>query len=139
MVILDTNHFSELERNGSAGQRLTARIHEKEAAVFITVVTSEEVLAGWLAKVRRQQSAAAQVEAYDDFIRGLESLHRANTLPWSMDASNIFDELRRRGVRIGTLDLRIASIALNYDALVLTRNLVDFQRVPGLRVDNWLD
>src|SRR5260370_400572 len=98
MVILDTNHFSELERKGSAGQRLATRIREKEAALFITVVTSEEVLAGWLAKVRWRQSAAAQVEAYDDFMRGLESLHRANILPWSMDASNIFDGLRRRGL-----------------------------------------
>ena len=69
----------------------------------------------------------------------LESIGGATVLPWSMDASNIFDDFRSRGVRIGTLDLRIASIALNYDALVLTRNLVDFQRVPGLRVENWLD
>lgn len=139
MVILDTNHFSEFERGGPASQRLIARIREREAAVFVAVVTAEEVLSGWLAKVRRQQSAEAQLRAYDDFMRGLEALHRATILPWSMEASQLFDDLRRRGVRIGTLDLRIASIALNYDALLLTRNLVDFERVPGLQVENWLD
>ncbi len=37
------------------------------------------------------------------------------------------------------MDLRIASIALEFDATVLTRNFADFKRIPGLRVENWLD
>ncbi len=40
-------------------------------------------------------------------------------------------------VRIGTMDLRIASIALARGFTVLTRNLVDFERVPGLAVEDW--
>jgi tRNA(fMet)-specific endonuclease VapC len=51
----------------------------------------------------------------------------------------VLASLKARHVRIGTMDLRIASIALSLDAIVLTRNLVDFERVPGLRVENWLD
>jgi tRNA(fMet)-specific endonuclease VapC len=47
--------------------------------------------------------------------------------------------LRRKGIRIGTMDLRIASITLAHDATLLTRNSVDFARVPGLRFENWLD
>ena len=35
------------------------------------------------------------------------------------------------------MDLKIAAIALAYDAIVLTRNLKDFSRVPGLRVEDW--
>ena len=42
-------------------------------------------------------------------------------------------------MRIGTQDLRIASVALSIDAVVLSRNLRDFRQVPGLRVENWLD
>lgn len=37
------------------------------------------------------------------------------------------------------MDLKIACIALEYDAVVLTRNSVDFAKVPGLRIENWLD
>ena len=36
------------------------------------------------------------------------------------------------------IDLKIAAICLVHDALLLTRNLVDFEKVPGLRVENWL-
>ena len=34
---------------------------------------------------------------------------------------------------------KIASICLVHDGLLLTRNLSDFEKVPGLRVENWLD
>ena len=37
------------------------------------------------------------------------------------------------------MDLKIAAIAVSHDALLLSRNLVHFQKVPGLRVENWLD
>jgi predicted nucleic acid-binding protein len=37
------------------------------------------------------------------------------------------------------MDLKIACIALGHGALVLSANLQDFQQVPGLRVENWLD
>jgi tRNA(fMet)-specific endonuclease VapC len=47
--------------------------------------------------------------------------------------------MRRQGVRIATMDLKIACIALEHDALLLTRNTKDFSRVPGLRFADWLD
>lgn len=48
-----------------------------------------------------------------------------------------FERLKRSRIRIGTMDLKIAAIALAHDATVLTRNLKDFSRVPGLRVEDW--
>jgi tRNA(fMet)-specific endonuclease VapC len=42
-------------------------------------------------------------------------------------------------MRIGAMDLKIACIALVHGALVLSANLQDFQKVPGLRVENWMD
>jgi tRNA(fMet)-specific endonuclease VapC len=41
--------------------------------------------------------------------------------------------------QVGTQDLKIACICLAHDATLLTRNLADFEPVPGLRVENWLD
>ena len=43
-------------------------------------------------------------------------------------------ELRRQRQPIGEGDLLIAATALTYDADLVTRNLKDFTRVPGLRL-----
>jgi tRNA(fMet)-specific endonuclease VapC len=51
----------------------------------------------------------------------------------------LFLKLRRQGVRIGSLDLKIACIALTRDVTLLTRNTSHFAQVPGLRFENWLD
>jgi len=50
-----------------------------------------------------------------------------------------FNRLRAQGVRVGTQDMKIASIALAHGVLLLTRNSLHFAKVPGLRFENWLD
>jgi tRNA(fMet)-specific endonuclease VapC len=57
---------------------------------------------------------------------------------WTIPAADRFDALRASRIRIGTKDLRIAAIALEHDALLLSANLVDFEQVPGLRIEDWL-
>ena len=48
-----------------------------------------------------------------------------------------FQRLRRTRLRMGTMDLRIAAIVLSREATLLSRNLADFARVPGLQVEDW--
>ena len=45
--------------------------------------------------------------------------------------------MERQGNRIGPYDLLIASIALVNDATLITRNTGEFQRVNGLRIEDW--
>jgi tRNA(fMet)-specific endonuclease VapC len=52
-------------------------------------------------------------------------------------AATVHERLLSQKVRIGTQDLRIASIALSQNAVLLTRNSQDFSRVPGLELDDW--
>jgi tRNA(fMet)-specific endonuclease VapC len=61
----------------------------------------------------------------------------ARVLPFDEAAAGVFDDLRRQKIRIGTMDPRIASIASATGRTVLTRNLVDFQRVPNLKAEDW--
>ena len=59
-------------------------------------------------------------------------------LPFDDAAADQFKSLRSRRIRIGTMDLKIASIVLVYDATLLSGNIQDFEKVPGLRVEDWL-
>ncbi len=45
--------------------------------------------------------------------------------------------LAKMGTTIGVNDLLISSIALAHDATVLTRNISEFSRVPGMKVESW--
>jgi tRNA(fMet)-specific endonuclease VapC len=60
-------------------------------------------------------------------------------LPWDKEAADRFNRLRRQGVRIGSMGIKIACITIEHDATLLTRNTVDFRKVPDLRFENWLD
>jgi len=48
-------------------------------------------------------------------------------------------ELERRGQGLDGPDLRIAAIVLSRDLTLVTGNVRHFERVPGLRIENWLE
>jgi tRNA(fMet)-specific endonuclease VapC len=62
-------------------------------------------------------------------------------LPVDAASAVEFDRLRqnKKLKKIGRGDLLIASICLANRATLVTRNLKDFQKVPGLQVENWVD
>ena len=58
-------------------------------------------------------------------------------LDYDAAAIQRFQELRKAKIRIGTMDLKIAAIALSRGAKLLSRNLSDYRKVPGLVVEDW--
>ncbi len=56
-----------------------------------------------------------------------------------MSVVNRYHALRALRLGVGTNDLRIAAIALEESATVITRNLRDSQCIPGLPCENWAD
>lgn len=139
MVVLDTNHVTELGYNTAAGGRLVSRLESSREPAVTTIISVEEQLRGWLSRIARVQDPHDQIEAYLQLGERVNFLASFTFLPWDDEAANRFKKLRKAGVRIGTMDLKIACIALEHDALLLTRNAVDFGKVPGLRFENWLD
>jgi tRNA(fMet)-specific endonuclease VapC len=57
-------------------------------------------------------------------------------LSFDASAATIYDQLLGQNLRVGAMDLRIAAIALSQSLIVLTRNLRDFGRVPGLNSED---
>ena len=112
---------------------------EQNADFFTCIVAAEESLQGWLAFIRRHTPGTAQLGAYARLQTCIETLTKFAILPFDTDAANVFHRLQAQRIRIGTMDLKIASICIAHDALLLSRNLIDFEKVPDLRVANWLD
>jgi tRNA(fMet)-specific endonuclease VapC len=139
MLVLDTDHFSELDRGSRIGTALQARLIESGEPVFISIITADESLSGWQSRIRANLGRGELLKAYHDFQDGLDNITGWNILPWTEDAADIFDRLRSQRIRVGTMDLRIGSTALSLRATLLTRNLADFRQVPELRVENWLN
>ncbi|WP_395749580.1 type II toxin-antitoxin system VapC family toxin [Prosthecobacter sp.] len=139
-VVLDTNHFAELVHGTARSERLKQRFQTHRSEVLTTVVTAQEVCEGWSAFIRKQKAGSEkQVHGYAQFQHSLELLMELTLLPFDEQAAAVFRDLRKQMPQAGTQDLKIAAIGLAHDATVLTRNLIHFHRVPGLRVENWLD
>ena len=67
----------------------------------------------------------------------LAAFAAAVVLPFDDKAALKFESLIAQRVRVGTMDLRIASIALSEGLTLVTRNTRDFSKVPGLAILDW--
>ena len=139
LLVLDTDHFSELERDLEPGKRLSQRLGLSVFDKALTVITIEEEMRGWLAEINRRRDPHRQIAPYAKLQRQAEAFADWLILPWDADSADLFVKFRRQGLRVGSLDLKVACIALAHDATVLTRNATDFAQLPGLRIENWLD
>ena len=139
MFVMDTDHVSLLQSAaGLAGERLRARIRSlPEDEVAATIISFEEQTRGWLAFQASARSLDRQVDAYRKLKRHLKAYCEMDVLEFDIEATTVFQGLRQSRIRIGTMDLKIAAIALAHHATLLTRNLKDFRKVPGLNIEDW--
>jgi tRNA(fMet)-specific endonuclease VapC len=141
VILLDTDHMSILEwgddaRSSVLRMRLAAA---GDSQIGTTIVSYEEQMRGWMAVLSKARTIDSQVNAYRRLADHLENYRLIPVQPFDTNSAETFAKLRHDRVRIGTMDLRIASIAIANKALLLSRNSVDFEKVPGLRFENWAD
>lgn len=133
--ILDTDTLSLFQRaHPLVSQRVNAISTEQLAT---TVITFEEQMYGRLNRIRKANSQESLVFAYMQLHETLEDFKTINVLNFNKESANYYAELVRQKVRIGTQDLRIASIAISNNAIMVTRNQRDFSRIPGLQLEDW--
>jgi tRNA(fMet)-specific endonuclease VapC len=140
MYILDTDHISILESVSTSpeAQRLRFRLAGlKPDERITTIITFEEQIRGWMSYLAQSRTLDQQVTAYRRLKGVLDRYLKITILEFDEAAAIEFKRLQQGRIRIGTMDLKIAAIALAHDATVLTRNFKDFTQVPGLRVEDW--
>ncbi len=138
MYLLDTDHLSLLDRGGPEGERIGARLSRLSPdEVATSIVSYEEQMRGWLARIARLRGVDRQLIGYRQLEKMLEFYCQTPVLPFDANALDHFQRLWVARLRIGTMDLKIAAIAMAHDSTLLSRNLGDFGKVPGLRVEDW--
>jgi tRNA(fMet)-specific endonuclease VapC len=105
--------------------------------VRLSVVSVEEIWDGWRAAIHRAKTPDAIGHAYDRLTATLDELRRWPVASNPASAIVRYRELKKQKLNVGTNDLRIAAIALERDATVVTRNRRDFARMPDLRIADW--
>ncbi|MCA3564690.1 MAG: type II toxin-antitoxin system VapC family toxin [Methylocystis sp.] len=128
--LLDTNILSQVVRNPAGDVAARLRL-TGEDEVFTSVVVAAELRFG----VEKSGSAhlARNVEDVLDSLR---------IAPLDIPADTRYGLLRanleRSGTPISANDMFIAAHALATDSILVTDNVREFSRVPGLKIENWL-
>jgi tRNA(fMet)-specific endonuclease VapC len=138
MYILDTDHVSVLDRGRELAQRLFQRLAGVDPAqVAVSIISYEEQMRGWLSYVAKAQTIQKELEAYKQLKRQLTNYCEMPILEFDEPAAQEFQRIRKLYPRLGTMDLKIASVALAHQAILLTRNLSDFRQIKGLSIEDW--
>jgi predicted nucleic acid-binding protein len=126
--MVDTNVFIRFEKSGKAVDLSPGEISE---GVYASVVTISELLMGVhrANTEERRQRRAAFVEAIISAIGVLDF-----TVACARVHAEIYADLAKKGQMIGAHDLMIAATARHHGLSILTDNVDEFSRVPGLHV-----
>ena len=128
--LLDTNILSDLILNpqGAVARQISSA---GESTVCTSIVVAAEL------RIGAEKSGSSKLADRIDLI-----LSALDILPLETPADRHYGEIRQhlasQGTPIGPNDLLIAAQALALGLTVVTANVQEFSRVPGLGVENWL-
>ena len=138
MYIFDTDHLSLIQRNGEEGKRILAKLAAiKDVEIAVTVITYEEQIRGRLSFLSKAKTLDRQILAYQGLQQSAKDYCSIPILPFNRSAALEYQRLRKAYPRLGTMDLKIAAIALTNNAILLTRNQSDFGQIIELQTENW--
>jgi tRNA(fMet)-specific endonuclease VapC len=135
MYVLDTDILSLHQRGHPVVAGHVAAHAPKD--VTVTVISVEEQISGWYSLLRSTTRRDRLAIAYQSLADSIPFLAQFTIHGFPESAQLRFDQLAKLKLGVRKMDLRIAAIALEHGAVVATRNLRDFQRVPGLIVQDW--
>ena len=130
--LLDTNTISYFVKGASASlvQRMQVGLDAQDIA--ISAITRAEVRYG-----------VEMMDKFDKRRRRIDLLLKElSALPWSIEAADEFGRLkaylRRNGTPVGEFDTQIAAHALAEKLILVTHNTRHFEKVPGLKLEDWM-
>jgi tRNA(fMet)-specific endonuclease VapC len=116
VYILDTDHLSLYGRNHPA---LIARLLKAQIILTTTAINAEEQLRGRLAQVAQAKDGLTLSLAYQRLIETVMLLSEFKILLYDEKSDEIYQNLKLQRLRVGTQDLRIASIVIAHNAILI--------------------
>src|SRR5262245_30302642 len=105
MILLDTDHLSVLVDQRAGGHTgLVRRLELAHEAPAIPIVAAEEQCKGWLAKLHRTRDIHRQIDPYLRLAELFDFLADWDVISLSDSAADVFAQLRRQKIRIGSQD-----------------------------------
>jgi tRNA(fMet)-specific endonuclease VapC len=135
LYILDTDIISLYQHDHPV---VVANIQKHPLSeLAITVFTVEEQLSGWHNELRKAKKRAALAAVYERMAQTVIFLGHMPIISFTESTIDRYENLKRLKLKVKKTDLRIAAIALECDAILVTRNYRDFGKMPGLRIEDW--
>jgi tRNA(fMet)-specific endonuclease VapC len=135
LYALDTDTLTLLE-NGHP-RVLQQQVAHLQDDLAVTVISVEEQLSGWYRRIRQATKRDELARRYYELTRVIAFLAGWKILPFTEPAILRYEQLLAMKLNVGKMDLRSAAITLENGGILVTRNLRDFQRVPGITLENW--
>jgi tRNA(fMet)-specific endonuclease VapC len=133
--VIDTDALNLFFRGDEEAVQVLARLKIKQLSS--TVISADEIVSGWQTLLRKVKNNAQEADVWRRYTISLNLMRSVQWLPFPEAAIERFETLKKMRLNVGNNDLRIAAIALENGATVVTRNVRDFRRVPELQVARW--
>lgn len=130
-VLVDTDILSALLRRNPAVIQTARGYLDVHGQRSFSAITRYEILRGLKAK-----NAGRQQISFEKFCAANSILYITEEA--ILKAADIYADLYQRGELIGDADILIAATAITADYSLVTNNERHFSRIPGLRIENWL-
>ncbi len=135
LYIFDTDTLTLYERMNPAVVRNV--FYHLADDIRVSSITVEEQLAGWFGALRSARTPQQIEAAHVRLSAAVRLLSNWDIVPFTAPAEARYQSLLKQRLNVGGNDLRIAAIALEVGAAVVTRNRRDFARVPGVVWEDW--
>jgi tRNA(fMet)-specific endonuclease VapC len=139
MFLLDTDHISLALRGNPKIVSQLQNLRKSQWAV--SVISIQEIFNGWISVLNDPRYKDQQVELYTRLWQSNEFFQRAQVLNFDASADTTYKQLLQKHPHLSKRrlekDVKIASVAIASQAIMVTRNQRDFTLIPGLQIQDW--
>jgi len=102
----------------------------KFEVINTSIITYYEIISGL-----KYKQAELQLRQFYDFVMANSIIHISEES--AKISGDIYSNLRKKGIVVGTSDILIAGIAMENDLTLITNNEKHFKQISGLKIENW--